>query len=257
MSDDDGRRWRSAAIRAGKPAILPTDTVYGLCATPYALGARRAALPAEGPRAGQPTALLAADLDMLFECVPELRGRAGTIARALLPGPYTLVLANPARRFRWLCGPNPARSASACPSSPAPARARARARRRGRRHERERAGRARPVPARRGAGGDPLEVAAVRSTRASCPGRPRPCSTSPARSRACSARAPRPPPRRSRVSSRRWRSIGCAAQEKERTPCPSRRRPFSSSRPQGSRTSTPTSPPCSDASSTASATRSS
>ena len=34
----------------------------------------------------QPTALVAADLDLLFECVPELRGRAGTIARALLPG---------------------------------------------------------------------------------------------------------------------------------------------------------------------------
>ena len=23
------------AIRAGKPVVLPTDTVYGLCATPY------------------------------------------------------------------------------------------------------------------------------------------------------------------------------------------------------------------------------
>ena len=23
------------AIRAGKPVLLPTDTVYGLCATPY------------------------------------------------------------------------------------------------------------------------------------------------------------------------------------------------------------------------------
>ena len=41
---------------------------------------------------------------MLFECVPELRGRAGVIARTLLPGPYTLVLPNPARRFRWLNG---------------------------------------------------------------------------------------------------------------------------------------------------------
>jgi len=51
--------------------------------------------------------LLAADVDMLLECVPELRGRAGVIARALLPGPYTLVLANPARRFAWLTGARP------------------------------------------------------------------------------------------------------------------------------------------------------
>jgi L-threonylcarbamoyladenylate synthase len=36
--------------------------------------------------------------------VPELRGRAGVIARALLPGPYTLVLPNPARRYPWLAG---------------------------------------------------------------------------------------------------------------------------------------------------------
>ena len=39
--------------------------------------------------------------------MPELRGRSGRIARALLPGPYTLVLPNPARRFRWLTGSTP------------------------------------------------------------------------------------------------------------------------------------------------------
>jgi L-threonylcarbamoyladenylate synthase len=54
----------------------------------------------------EPIALLAPDVDMLFELVPELRGRAGVIARALLPGPYTLVLPNPARRFSWLAGAN-------------------------------------------------------------------------------------------------------------------------------------------------------
>jgi L-threonylcarbamoyladenylate synthase len=44
---------------------------------------------------------------MLFECVPELRGRAGRIARAMLPGPFTLILPNPARRYHWLTGDNP------------------------------------------------------------------------------------------------------------------------------------------------------
>jgi L-threonylcarbamoyladenylate synthase len=33
-----------------------------------------------------------------------LSGRAVAISRALLPGPYTLVLPNPARRFPWLTG---------------------------------------------------------------------------------------------------------------------------------------------------------
>ena len=58
----------------------------------------------KGRTASQPTALIAADLDRLFECVPELRGRAAAIAAAVLPGPYTLVLANPARRLPWLAG---------------------------------------------------------------------------------------------------------------------------------------------------------
>ena len=51
---------------------------------------------------------MAADVDYLLDCVPELRGRAATIARALLPGPLTLILPNPARRFRWITGPNDA-----------------------------------------------------------------------------------------------------------------------------------------------------
>ena len=96
-----------AALLAGKPVILPTDTVYGLCALadrPEPT-ARLYALKRRDPL--QPTALLAHDLDLLLECVPELRGRAAVIVRALLPGPYTLILPNPARRFNWITGSNP------------------------------------------------------------------------------------------------------------------------------------------------------
>ena len=95
------------AIRAGRLAIVPTDTVYGLVTTPYRAGPVRRLYRAKGRRELQPTALVAADLDLLFECLPELRGRSGTIARALLPGPYTLVVPNPARRYRWLTGSSP------------------------------------------------------------------------------------------------------------------------------------------------------
>jgi tRNA threonylcarbamoyl adenosine modification protein (Sua5/YciO/YrdC/YwlC family) len=95
------------AIRAGHPVVLPTDTVYGLCASPYREDSVRRVYRLKGKPETSPTALVACDLDMLFECVPELRGRAGTIARALLPGPYTLVLSNPARRYRWLNGTTP------------------------------------------------------------------------------------------------------------------------------------------------------
>jgi L-threonylcarbamoyladenylate synthase len=93
-----------AAIRAGQPVILPTDTVYGLCADPYREEPVARAYRLKGRPETVPSALLASEVDMLLECVPELRGRAAVIARALLPGPYTLILPNPARRFRWLNG---------------------------------------------------------------------------------------------------------------------------------------------------------
>lgn len=95
------------AIRAGRLAVLPTDTVYGLAATPYREAPVLELYRLKGRPPTQPTALIASDLDLLFECVPELRGRSETIARALLPGPYTLVLPNPAKRFAWLCGETP------------------------------------------------------------------------------------------------------------------------------------------------------
>jgi L-threonylcarbamoyladenylate synthase len=96
-----------AAIRNGRPAVLPTDTVYGLCASPHRPEPVRALYELKGRGEGQPTAILATDLNLLLECVPELRGRSASIARALLPGPYTLVLPNPTRRYPWLTGARP------------------------------------------------------------------------------------------------------------------------------------------------------
>ena len=95
------------ALRAGKPVVLPMDTVYGLCAYPYRAEPAERLYSLKGRDAVQPIALVAADVDMLFECAPELRGRAATYARALFPGPLTLILSNPARRFRWLTGSRP------------------------------------------------------------------------------------------------------------------------------------------------------
>ncbi len=87
--------------------MLPFDTVYGLAADPYREEPVRRLYKVKGREAEQPTALVASTFDYLLECVPELRGRAATLAHLLLPGPYTLVLPNPARRYRWLTGSNP------------------------------------------------------------------------------------------------------------------------------------------------------
>ncbi|HET7568415.1 MAG TPA: L-threonylcarbamoyladenylate synthase [Gaiellaceae bacterium] len=121
MTDSDEMYAAVAAIRLGRPVVLPTDTVYGLCATPYRAEPVERLYRLKGRVLHQPTAILASDVDMLFECVPELRGKAGTIVRALLPGPYTLVLPNPARRYRWLTGSNPDTIGVRVPELPEPA----------------------------------------------------------------------------------------------------------------------------------------
>jgi L-threonylcarbamoyladenylate synthase len=96
-----------AAIRAGKVVVIPTDTVYGLACAAYRPDTVGALADLKGRPPEQPIALVAASVDELVECIPELRGRAALLARRLLPGPYTLVVPNPERRFPWLTGNRP------------------------------------------------------------------------------------------------------------------------------------------------------
>ena len=85
-----------AALRAGEPVILPTDTVYGICTAP-GHAARLSEL--KGRPGSMPVALLCADVERLLELVPEAAGH-----EAVLPGPYTLIVPNPQGRFPELGG---------------------------------------------------------------------------------------------------------------------------------------------------------
>lgn len=95
------------ALRDGKPIVMPFDTVYGLAADPTEEEPTKRLYELKGRPLTEPSALVARDLDFLLKCVPELRGRTASLAGLLLPGPVTLILPNPARRFRWLTGTNP------------------------------------------------------------------------------------------------------------------------------------------------------
>ena len=95
-----------AALRAGVPVVLPFDTVYGLAADPSSEESTRRLYDLKGRAEAQPTALVAHDLEHLLECIPELRASLSLLA-CLLPGPVTLVVPNPARRYPWLAGANP------------------------------------------------------------------------------------------------------------------------------------------------------
>ena len=85
-----------AAIGEGRPVVLATDTVYGLCTTPLA---PESLSRLKGREAEQPIALLASEVDILLELVPELPEAP---VRKLLPGRLTLIFPNPEQRFPLL-----------------------------------------------------------------------------------------------------------------------------------------------------------
>jgi L-threonylcarbamoyladenylate synthase len=96
-----------AVIREGGVAVIPTDTVYGLAADGRSEAAARSLYALKGRDAIQPTALVLAHVGLVAECLTELSPEVGAAVEALLPGPYTLVVPNPARRFSWLTGGRP------------------------------------------------------------------------------------------------------------------------------------------------------
>jgi len=103
MSEDQVAR-AAAALAAGDVVVIPTDTVYGLACDPENEEAVRRLSELKRRAREQPIALVAASVEALVARVPELAGRSERLARALLPGPYTLVVPNPAHRLRWLAG---------------------------------------------------------------------------------------------------------------------------------------------------------
>jgi L-threonylcarbamoyladenylate synthase len=98
------------ALREGGLAIVPTDTVYGIgCAADLPDACARLYECKSRP-ADQPTALVLGSVARLLEhTLPEMTGRAGALCRRVLPGPVTLIVPNPGRRFAHLCGATPTR----------------------------------------------------------------------------------------------------------------------------------------------------
>jgi L-threonylcarbamoyladenylate synthase len=74
-----------AALRAGRAVILPTDTVYGLCALP---AHEDVLYDLKGRDRSKPVALLAADVESLLMAEP---GLDRSVLERYLPGPFTLV----------------------------------------------------------------------------------------------------------------------------------------------------------------------
>jgi L-threonylcarbamoyladenylate synthase len=92
-------------LAAGGVAVFPADTVYGLCCDPANADAVQRLYDLKGRPAERPAAIMFFAPACLFAALPDLGDRERAALGALLPGPVTMLLGNPARRFPRAGGP--------------------------------------------------------------------------------------------------------------------------------------------------------
>jgi L-threonylcarbamoyladenylate synthase len=107
ISEQDAQRLQQC-VAAGGVAVLPTDTVYGICCDPENEQAARRLYALKGRPAARPAAVMFFSLEPALETLGELALDERAAVAALLPGPVTLLLANPALRFAPACRVDPA-----------------------------------------------------------------------------------------------------------------------------------------------------
>jgi L-threonylcarbamoyladenylate synthase len=97
----------AACMAAGGVAVFPSDTVYGLACDPDIPEAARRLYALKGRDAGKPSAVMFFALEPALAALPELGARTRGLLERLLPGPVTVLLANPRERFGPACGEDP------------------------------------------------------------------------------------------------------------------------------------------------------
>ena len=94
-------------IAVGGVAVFPADTVYGLACEPDLDDAVERLYRLKGRRPDKPSAVMFFERSLALDALTELGEATREAVVALLPGPFTLLLPNPARRFPLACGPDP------------------------------------------------------------------------------------------------------------------------------------------------------
>jgi L-threonylcarbamoyladenylate synthase len=79
------------AIKSGKVVIFPTETVYGLGASPFSRKAVRKIYTLKGRSFGKPLAILVSDFDQIKPLVKSISPKAKKLMRKYWPGPMTLI----------------------------------------------------------------------------------------------------------------------------------------------------------------------
>lgn len=96
-------------ISVGGVALFPADTVYGLATEPDSREGFDRLYALKGRPPLRPSAVMFFQRELALAALPELGPRTRAALERLLPGPVTLLVPNPARRFPLACGPDPER----------------------------------------------------------------------------------------------------------------------------------------------------
>ena len=107
-------------IRSAGVAVFPADTVYGLACSPSDPAAVARLYALKGRPSDKPSAVMWFRVAPALAALPELGPRTRQALERLLPGPVTVLLENPARRFGPACGPDPGSLGIRVPALDAP-----------------------------------------------------------------------------------------------------------------------------------------
>jgi len=106
---DVARRALERTIAAGGVAVFPSDGLYGLACDPLDAGAIAKIHRLKGRDDGKPSAVMYFSPLAIRELISQLGPRTKAAVSALMPGPVTLVVANPQRRYPLACRQDPQR----------------------------------------------------------------------------------------------------------------------------------------------------
>lgn len=106
---EEARSALERTIAAGGVAVFPADGLYGLACDPLDAGAVERVHALKGRDDAKPSAVMYLAPLAMRELLAGLGPRTREAVAALMPGPATLVVANPERRYPLACRDDPER----------------------------------------------------------------------------------------------------------------------------------------------------
>ncbi len=106
LTAEDARQLEECVVGGGV-VVFPADTVYGLACDPENRAAVERLYALKGRPPARPAAVMFFSLGPALQALPDLGARERAALDGLLPGPLTLLLPNPSRRFPLASGPDP------------------------------------------------------------------------------------------------------------------------------------------------------